>query len=86
MAIQVVIHLTNDEPFTAEMEDLPPPGATYVMLTNPRTREGKHVQWVTAGAYRFMYPLTRISFIEIMMSAQDRDIEPFYRDRGAGGR
>lgn len=86
MAIQVVVHLVNDEPFTAELEELPPPGATYIMLTNPRSREGKHVQWVTAGAYRFMYPLSRISFIEIMMSAQDRDIEPFYRDRGMGGR
>lgn len=84
MAIQVVIHLLNDEPFVAEMEELPPPGATYVMLTNPRTREGKHVQWVTNGAFRFMYPFSRISFIEIMMSAQDRDIEPFYRDRGRG--
>ncbi len=82
MAVQVVIHLLNDEPFTAEMEELPPPGATYLMLTNPRTREGKHVQWVTNGAFRFMFPLTRISFIEVMMSAQERDTEPFYRDRG----
>lgn len=82
MAIQVVIHLSNDEPFTADMEDLPPPGATYVILNNPRTREGRHVQWVTAGSFRFMFPLSRISFIEIMMSAQDKDIEPFYRDRG----
>lgn len=84
MAIQVIVHLNNEEPFAADMEELPPPGATYVILTNPRTREGKHVQWVTAGAFRFMYPLSRISFIEIMMSAQDKDIEPFYRDRGRG--
>jgi hypothetical protein len=84
MAIQVIVHLNNEEPFAADMEELPPPGATYVILTNPRTREGKHVQWVTAGAFRFMYPLGRISFIEIMMSAQDKDIEPFYRDRGRG--
>jgi hypothetical protein len=82
MAIQVVIHLLNEEPFTADMDDVPPPGATYVMLTNPRTREGRHVQWATNGSFRFMFPLSRISFIEVMMSAQERDIEPFYRDKG----
>lgn len=82
MALQVLVHLNNEEPFAADMEDMPPPGATYVMLSNPRTKEGRHVTWVSPGAFRFMFPLSRISFIEIMMSAQEKDIEPFYREKG----
>jgi hypothetical protein len=80
MAKQVVIHLNNEEPFVAEMEDMPPPGATYIVLMNPRTKEGKRVQWQTEGAFRYMFPFTRISFIEVMMSEQERDIQPWYRD------
>ena len=83
MALQVIIHVTNEEAFVAEMEEMPPQGATYIVVANPRTRENKHLQWAVTGAVRFVFPLARVSFIEIMMSDQDREgIEPFYRDRG----
>ena len=83
MAIQVIVHIVNEEAFVAEMEDLPAQGASYIVITNPRSRENKHLQWALNGAVRFIFPLARISFIEIMMSEQDREgIEPFYRDRG----
>lgn len=82
MAIQVVVHVVNEEPFVAEMEDMPPQGASYIVVANPRSRENKHLQWAQPGAMRFIFPLVRISFIEVMMSDQDREgIEPFYRDR-----
>lgn len=80
MAKQVVVHLNNEEPFVADMEDMPPPGATFIVLMNPRTREGKRVQWQTDGGFRYMFPFTRISFIEVMMSEQERDVQPWYRD------
>ena len=83
MAIQVIVHVTNEEAFVAEMEEMPPPGASYIVITNPRSRENKHLQWAINGAVRFIFPLARISFIEVMMSEQDREgIEPFFRDRG----
>ncbi len=85
MAMQVIVHVTNEEAFVAEMDELPPQGATYIVISNPRTRENKHLQWAVNGAVRFLFPLARIGFIEIMMSDQDREgIEPFYRDRGHG--
>jgi hypothetical protein len=83
MAIQVIVHIVNEEAFVAEMEEMPSQGATYIVIANPRTRENKHVQWALNGAVRFIFPIARISFIEVMMSEQDREgIEPFFRDRG----
>lgn len=83
MSIQIVVHVTNEEAFVADVEDLPPQGATYITLMNPRTRDNKHLQWAMGGALRYIFPFSRISFIEIMMSEQDREgIEPFFRDRG----
>lgn len=83
MAMQVIVHVVNEEAFVAEMEDMPPQGASYIVIANPRTRENKNLQWALNGAVRFIFPLARISFIEIMMSEADREgIEPFFRDRG----
>jgi hypothetical protein len=83
MAVQVIVHIINEEAFVAEMEEIPPQGASYIVIANPRTRENKTLQWAINGAIRFIFPLSRISFIEVMMSEADREgIEPFYRDRG----
>lgn len=83
MAVQVIVHVINEEAFVAEMEEIPPQGATYIVIANPRSRENKTLQWAINGAIRFIFPLARISFIEVMMSEADREgIEPFYRDRG----
>ncbi len=83
MAMQVIVHIINEEAFVAEMEDMPPQGASYIVIANPRTRENKNLQWAINGAVRFMFPLSRVAFIEVMMSEQDREgIEPFFRDRG----
>lgn len=85
MAMQVIVHVLNEEAFVAEMEDMPAANASYIIIANPRTRENKHLQWAINGAVRFIFPMARISFIEVMMSEQDREgIEPFYRDRGRG--
>lgn len=83
MAVQVIVHVVNEEAFVAEMEEMPPQGASFIVIANPRSRENKTLQWAINGAIRFIFPLSRISFIEIMMSEADRaGIEPFYRDRG----
>ena len=83
MAIQVIVHVVNEEAFIAEMEDMPPTGASFIVISNPRSRENKSLQWAMSGAIRFIFPLDRIAFIELMMSEQDREgIQPFYRDRG----
>jgi hypothetical protein len=83
MAIQVIVHVVNEEAFVAEMEDMPPAGASFIVISNPRSRENKSLQWALSGAIRFIFPMVRIAFIELMMSEQDREgIEPFYRDRG----
>lgn len=81
MARSVIIHLVNEDPILAEMEDLPAPTATCVTFTNPRKRDGKTAQWVTPGATAFILSMARINFIEIMTSEEDkRSVVEFYRE------
>ena len=82
MGYKVLIHIVNDDPFEAEMEDLPNHLSTSISFTNPRKRDGKNVPWMTLGARSFIFPMTRISFIEIMVSDQDlNEMITFYKPR-----
>lgn len=84
MAMQVVLHIHNEEPFLADLEALPDPHASYVRITNPRKRDGKAINTMTNGATAFLYPWTRITFLEILedLEAQDHSdkLMGFFRE------
>jgi hypothetical protein len=79
MARTVIIHLLNEDPIEADMETLPSEASNYVAFTNPRKRDGKSVGWSTAGARAFIFPWSRINFIEVMTSRDEDNsiIKPF---------
>jgi hypothetical protein len=66
MAMTVVVHLMGEDAFVAEVDDLPDPNHAYVLLRNPRKRDGKELPYVTTGAQAFLYPWHRLSFLEMM--------------------
>lgn len=81
MARSVIIHLMNEDPILADMEELPSATATCVAFTNPRKRDGKTAQWVTPGATAFILSMARINFIEVMTSEEEkRSVVEFYRE------
>jgi len=83
--IRVRIHIVNEEPFDGDMEDMPAPNATYIFVKNPRTREGRPVAWGTGGATGFIFPLTRVAFVEKLIGRyEEGDVEKHYRDRTRG--
>lgn len=90
MAMQVVLHLHNEDPFLADLEALPDPHANYVRVTNPRKRDGKAIPTLTNGATTFLYPWTRITFLEILedLEAQSSDdkLMGFFREGNSGAR
>lgn len=87
MSIRVIVHIHNEDPFVAELEELPNPTDSYVQLRHPRRRDGKSLTFITDGATSFLYPWTRISFIEVMDEAQTRDsVVGFFREEGRLGR
>ena len=81
MAITVIVHVMNQEPFIAEIEEIPPASATFVTLTNPRMRNGKAVAYIEADATRVLLPWHRLSFLETLPGEEDQDeVESFFRD------
>ncbi|MCC6629410.1 MAG: hypothetical protein IT340_18670 [Chloroflexi bacterium] len=66
MSTKVILHLSGEDPILAEMAALPGPADQFITVLNPRKRDGKALHYLTDGATSFLYPLARISFIEIM--------------------
>ncbi|MBC7243403.1 MAG: hypothetical protein H5T60_13285 [Anaerolineae bacterium] len=81
MGYTVLIHLPNEDPVLAEMEELPPPNATYIICTEARRRDGKPLHYLTPEATAFIFPLSRISFIEILPGEAERgELLGFFRE------
>ena len=80
MSIEVIIHLVNEDPVVAEVETLPDPTHATITVTNPRRRDGRSLHYFTEGATAFVFPWTRISFLEIMAEEEAEDVVEFFRE------
>lgn len=70
----VVVHISNEEPFIAEIENMPSPQDTILILSNPRRRDGREVTFLAEQVTIIAYHWSRINFIEVLPSQQDDDI------------
>jgi hypothetical protein len=81
MAILVIVHVVNEEPFVADLEELPAADATCVIFKNPRTREQKRVQWLSGAVQSVIFSMSRITFIEVPTEGSGEEVEGFVKDR-----
>lgn len=74
----VIIHISNEEPFMAEIEELPGPTDQILYCSNPRRRDGRELHYVLPEVQKIIVPWHRVTFIEIMPSAEEEEIvSPF---------
>ncbi len=80
MAFTVIVHVSNEDPFMAEMENLPSPTDQSMTFTNPRKRDGKPLHYVAEESVSIIFPWHRISFIEVMPGEEMREeVDLFFR-------
>lgn len=76
-----ILHLTGEDPVLAEMEHEPQPTDMYIRVSNLRRRDGKDVPYLASGVQSVIYPWHRVTFIEVMISEEDRgQVIDFFRD------
>lgn len=75
---KLVVHMANEEPIVAEVEELPNPSDAFIRLLNPRRRDGKDLHYVSQEVEEIIVPWHRINFVEIIPSAREEEIvSPF---------
>ena len=76
----VVIHISNEDPIVGELDELPGPTDTLIVVNSPRRRDGKDVQYLTNDVIKVIWPIAQISFIEVMPSEGEERIIGFVRE------
>jgi len=80
MSISIIMHLMNEDPVVGEMEKLPAPEDQVVIINNPRLKDGKDLHYLEAEVTTMIVPWHRITFIEIVPSAEIEEVITFVRE------
>lgn len=80
MPTTVQIHVTNEDPIVAEVEQLPERTDTLIVASNPRMRDGKDVRYLAQNVTTIILPISRINFIQVLPSSDEEKVIGFVRD------
>jgi hypothetical protein len=74
--ITVLVHIANSDPVKCDIDEMPTPSDSLVIAKNPRDRGDKEVTFLEDGVTTVVFPWWRITFIEILPSAEAEDEFP----------
>lgn len=76
----ILIHLLNEDPVLGEVDELPQKTDNIIVVKNPRRKDGKDLPYLDSSVANVIWPLSRVSFIEIMTAEKDEEIVSFVRE------
>lgn len=80
MTTTVIVHVAGEDPFLAEVDNLPAPADQSITFTNPRKRDNKPLPFIANETIFVIYPLHRINFIEVMPGEETHgEVDLFFR-------
>lgn len=80
MPISVLLHLTGEDPVLGELEELPGPTDTVLTLNNPRKRDEKDLAYLSETVVSVIWPMHRVTFIEILPTREEEELIGFVRE------
>ncbi len=76
---RVLIHLPNEEPILGEVDRLPQPQDTIIVVYQPRRRDGRDIHYLEDDVEAVIFPLSRVTLVEILPS-EEEEIIGFVRE------
>jgi len=80
MAYSVILHIAGEPSVIGEVDELPKPADNLIVLSNPRLRDGKDIHYLEHNVVKVMWPVSRITLIEIMESEDEEHLIGFVRE------
>jgi hypothetical protein len=80
MAFTVILHISGEPSVAGELEELPKPADNIVVVANPRQKDGKDLHYLENNVTKVIYPLAKVSFIEILEGSEEEKIIGFVRE------
>jgi len=80
MAHSIILHISGETSIAGEIEELPKPTDTIILVMNPRQKDGKDLHYLDNNVTKVIWPLAKVSFIEILEGTGEEKIIGFVRD------
>jgi hypothetical protein len=76
----VLIHILNEDPVLGEIEQMPNPTDIILTVKNPRRKDNKDLPYLEVNVTTVVWPMSRISYIEVLPTAEEEDIISMVRE------
>jgi hypothetical protein len=76
----LILHIQNSQPVVGEVEEIPSPTDTLIILKNPRQMDGKDMTGLMENVVTVIFPIERVNFVEVMTSTEEEEIIGFVRE------
>jgi hypothetical protein len=76
----ILMHLVGEDPVLGEIEELPSPTATSILLRGPRKRDGKDLHYLDTNVTTVIWPMSRVNFIEVLPIGEEEAVIGFVRE------
>ncbi|MDP2777892.1 MAG: hypothetical protein Q8O48_09640 [Anaerolineales bacterium] len=80
MAYTVILHISGEPSVAGELDDLPKPTDNFIVVMNPRQKDGKDLHYIESNVVKVIWPINKINFIEILENAEEEKIIGFVRE------
>ena len=80
MAYSVILHIAGESSILGEIEELPKSTDTIISVSNPRMRDGKDIHYLEHNVVKVMWPIDKLTLIEILESEEEESLIGFVRE------
>ena len=80
MAYSVILHIVGESSILGEVEELPKSTDTIIVVSNPRMRDGKDIHYLEHNVVKVIWPLAKVTLIEILESEEEENLIGFVRE------
>ena len=80
MPFTIVLHIQNTDPVVGEVEEIPTPADSLVVIRNPRRMDGKDLHFLNENVVTVIWPVERLNFIEVLSGEEQEEIIGFVRE------
>lgn len=76
----VILHIAGEASIVGEIDEIPKPSDTILIVNNPRLRDGKDIHYLEHNVVKVIWPLEKLSLIEVLESEEEENLIGFVRE------
>ena len=76
----MILHISGEPSIVGEVDELPKPADTIMVVSNPRLRDGKDIHYLEHNVVKVIWPLDRLALIEVLQSEEEENLIGFVRE------